>query len=175
MTRSLLTLGLIVAAVVAWGAVTHMQADTPPATSQPDASVTWLDKLDAAQKESKSTGKPILVDFTGSDWCIWCKRLKAEVFDTAEFKSWASNRVVLLEVDFPRAPQPDQVKKANAALMKQYAVRGFPTIVFTDAAGKELGRSGYMRGGPGNWIAAADKMLPAPTTQPATQPDAGTK
>jgi len=79
----------------------------------------WLTSWDAAAKQSKATGRPILMDFTGSDWCIWCKRLKSEVFDTDEFKKWASQKVVLLEVDFPQSvPQLASVKAQNAKLKK---------------------------------------------------------
>ena len=56
----------------------------------------WLDSFDEAIKESKKTGKPILANFTGSDWCGWCIRLDKEVFSKSEFKEWADKNVVLL-------------------------------------------------------------------------------
>ena len=40
--------------------------------------------------------------FTGSDWCGWCKRLVSEVFQKEEFKNWAKDNVVLVELDFPK-------------------------------------------------------------------------
>jgi hypothetical protein len=33
-----------------------------------EASAGWTDDLKKARAEAKKTGKPILVDFTGSDW-----------------------------------------------------------------------------------------------------------
>ena len=33
--------------------------------------------------------------FTGSDWCIWCKRLVSEVFEVKEFKDWAEKHYII--------------------------------------------------------------------------------
>jgi protein disulfide-isomerase len=108
---------------------------------------------------SKKTGKPVLVNFTGSDWCTWCHKLEGEVFATKDFKTWASKNVILLELDFPQAKKlPDALKKQNDDLSKKYKVEGFPTILFLDASGKELGRSGYMKGGPKAWLKNAEKF-----------------
>ena len=124
------------------------------------AAENWHTDWDKAQAESKKTGKPVLIDFTGSDWCGWCIKLKEEVFDTAAFKSWAKENVVLLEIDFPRnKDQSDAVKEKNTALARKYQVQGFPTILFTDAKGEELGRYGYDKGGPENWTKKAEKFL----------------
>ena len=89
----------------------------------------WLVNLDEAYEISKKTGKPILANFTGSDWCGWCKRLSANVFVHDEFKQWASENVVLLELDFPRRTQiPPKYRAQNASLQRAFGVRGFPTI-----------------------------------------------
>ncbi len=120
----------------------------------------WLTSWDEAAKQSKATGKPILMDFTGSDWCGWCIKLKSEVFDTKEFKDWANKHVVLLELDYPNSkPQSDKIKKQNADLQAKYGIEGFPTIVFSDAKGKELGRTGYAKGGPSVWTKTAEGFL----------------
>jgi thioredoxin-related protein len=128
----------------------------------PSNGPSWLTSAEAARVESLKTGKPILADFTGSDWCGWCIKLKDEVFNTVEFEEWAAENVVLLELDFPRSkPQSSALKSQNEKLAKQYYVRGFPTIIFLNADGKVLGRLSYKPGGPANWIAAADKQLDA--------------
>jgi len=62
----------------------------------------WYSDFDEAAKISKKTNKPILANFTGSDWCGWCIRLDKEVFSKKEFQKWADENVVLLTVDFPR-------------------------------------------------------------------------
>src|SRR5205807_2026970 len=53
----------------------------------------------------------------------------------------------------------DDTKKQNTALAKKHAIKGYPTIVFLDAEGKEIGRTGYVKGGPAAWLKAADAVL----------------
>jgi thioredoxin-related protein len=100
------------------------------------------------------------MDFTGSDWCGWCIKFKKEVLDTQEFKDYAAKNVVLVEVDFPnKKAQSDDLKKANAALGKQYKVDGYPTLVVLDKDGKEIGRQvGYAEGGPKAFIEKLEKF-----------------
>lgn len=71
-------------------------------SSNAQESAKWYTSLEEAAKVSMTTGKPIMANFTGSDWCGWCKKLKREVFDKTEFKNWANNNIVLLELDYPR-------------------------------------------------------------------------
>ncbi|MCO5296437.1 MAG: thioredoxin family protein [Fimbriimonadaceae bacterium] len=120
----------------------------------------WLTSYDEAVKLSKKTGKPILADFTGSDWCSWCKKLKAEVFGTPTFQTWAAKNVILLELDFPRTkPIAASLKQQNQKLAQKYSVRGFPTILFLKADGSVLGQSGYMPGGATAWTKHASQQL----------------
>jgi protein disulfide-isomerase len=123
---------------------------------------TWSTDPEQARTAAIAERRPMLVLFTGSDWCGWCIKLDKEVFSTPEFRQWAAKRVVLLKLDFPRKRQlPAGEAQANEAMSKRYAVKGFPSVVFTKADGAELGRSGYMEGGPAAWIAAAEKSLPS--------------
>jgi len=122
----------------------------------------WLTSFDKASAESQKSGKPILADFTGSDWCPWCIKLRQEVFNTKAFQDWAAKNVVLLELDFPRKKAQDAAtKKANAELAKKYKIEGFPTVIFMSATGAQLGHSGYQQGGPSPWIRSAQKILDA--------------
>ena len=108
----------------------------------------WLTDLDEGIKVAKAEKKAILVDFTGSDWCGYCIKLHAEVFDKPEFEAFAKN-YVLVELDFPnKKPQPAEEKAKNKAIQAKFAVSGFPTILLLDAkTGEAYGRqSGY---GPG--------------------------
>lgn len=114
----------------------------------------WLVNVDEAYTISQETGKPILANFTGSDWCGWCKRLTKSVFIHDEFKTWAESNVVLLELDFPRRKQlPQEIKQQNASLQKAFGIRGYPTIYVFDlsknAKGEfaisALGKTGYTK------------------------------
>ena len=120
----------------------------------------WMTDYKAALSLSKKTGKPILADFTGSDWCGWCIKLHKEVFDKPEFMSWAKKNVILLELDYPnQKPQTAAIKKQNAELAKKYAIQGYPTILFLNHKGDKLGEYGYAEGGPAKWTKAAEAML----------------
>jgi thioredoxin-related protein len=108
----------------------------------------WYTDLDEAKAVAVKENKPLLVDFTGSDWCGFCIKLHAEVFDKPEFEEFAKG-YVLVELDFPnKKPQPAEEKAKNKATQAKFAVTGFPTILLLDAkSGEAYGRqSGY---GPG--------------------------
>ena len=121
----------------------------------------WTEDLDLAMKFAARTKRPIVLDFTGSDWCGWCIKLHDEVFDKAAFKDYADKNLVLVAIDFPRSKKlPDEIKQRNSKLMAKYGVRGFPTIVILDSTGeKVLGRTGYVRGGPAAFIAGVKKII----------------
>lgn len=68
--------------------------------------------------------------------------------------------MILLELDFPRKKTlPAKLKAQNEELRAKFGVRGYPTILFLDAKGKEVGRGGYQKGGPANWIKYAEKLM----------------
>lgn len=124
------------------------------------AEVQWSTDLPAAQAQAKKDKKIVLMNFTGSDWCGWCKKLQAEVFTTKEFDAYAKDKLVLVEVDFPnQKKQSAALKKANEALQEKYKATGFPTIVALNGEGKEVWRQvGYMPGGTKAWIAKLDSL-----------------
>jgi thiol:disulfide interchange protein len=108
----------------------------------------WLDDFAAAQARARELKRPILADFTGSDWCIWCIRLKQEVFSQTAFQQYAGRQLVLFEADFPQNKTlTAKVKEQNDQLAKRYEIQGFPTILLLDAEGKVLGKTGYQPGG----------------------------
>lgn len=114
--------------------------------SAQDSQLNWLLDFDRAKNISKEQNKPILVYFTGSDWCGPCKRLKADFFSSEDFKVKANDFVLLL-VDMPRRTDiitPEQRQK-NIVLMKKYNKKGsFPNIFGLDSNGKVLAEiSGY--------------------------------
>lgn len=120
----------------------------------------WLHSFEEAAKASKESGKPILIDFTGSDWCIFCIKLRDEVFSTEPFRQWAAAKVVLLEIDFPRNFDLDPVRMAEyEELANRFSVSAFPTITMVASNGDVLGQLGYAEGGPKVWLAQADAVL----------------
>ncbi|MBC7748467.1 MAG: thioredoxin family protein [Methylotenera sp.] len=127
----------------------------------------WETNVTKAMAISTETKKPLLLFFTGSDWCGWCIRLQKEVLKTPEFAAWAKENVVLVELDYPRkAPQTDDIKKQNNELQMAFGIQGFPTIILANATTKEgkvnfegIGTTGYVAGGPSAWLAVANGFL----------------
>jgi protein disulfide-isomerase len=128
----------------------------------------WHTDVSDAAKIALDEKKPLMLFFTGSDWCGWCIRLQKEVFHKPEFAKWAAENVVLVELDFPRkTPQTDDLRKQNFSMQQMFGVTGYPTIWFVSPQQKEgkkvnldaLGNLGYERGGPEAWLAKANQML----------------
>lgn len=124
------------------------------ATVSAIAAAGWQTDFAAAQAAAKKDNKAILLDFTGSDWCGWCIKMKKDSLDQKAFQEFADKKLVLVEVDFPNnKKQTEAVKKQNEDLQKRYNVEGFPTFVLVDGEGKELGRHvGYLKGGPSAFV-----------------------
>src|SRR5580704_14464058 len=87
--KSLLSVVLLVCALPVW-----VRAEAPKG---------WTDNYAQAVETAKAEKKYLLLDFTGSDWCGFCKLLDKEVFSTPQFRDWAKKYVVLVQVDFPHS------------------------------------------------------------------------
>ena len=120
----------------------------------PESSLEWMTDYQAALEASRESGKPVLINFTGSDWCPPCIQMKNDVLETAMFHEFASDELVLLELDFPRnKPQEPEVVRQNRELAEKFAIQGYPTFVVVDEDGDEIRRTvGYLRGGPQAFI-----------------------
>ncbi|MFV0540489.1 MAG: thioredoxin family protein [Aestuariibaculum sp.] len=130
--------------------------------------VTWHTDMDKAFDIAAKEDKPLMLFFTGSDWCGWCIRLQNEVLKTSDFKKWASENVVLVELDFPRKTAQDETLRAqNRELQRIFQVRGYPSVYFAKAQksadGKKnlnsLGKTGYVKGGPDKWLEVANSIV----------------
>ena len=129
--------------------------------------VTWHTDANTALQLAIKENKKVMFFFTGSDWCGWCIKLQKEVFDTNDFKEWAT-KVVLIELDYPRrTAQTDEIKTQNNQLKQMFGVRGYPAVHFVNVEkldnGKmnlySLGKTGYVRGGPNKWLEVANSIL----------------
>jgi thioredoxin-related protein len=113
----------------------------------------WLTDFAKAKAQAAERKVPILADFSGSDWCGWCKKLDREVFSQEDFLKFASANYVLFIADFPSQKKlPKDVADQNKMLAEQFHVEGFPTVLVLNAEGKELARTGYQPGGTAKYI-----------------------
>ncbi len=124
------------------------------------AAAGWGDDYEKATTQAKAEKKLVLLDFTGSDWCSWCVKMDKEVFSTPEFKQYAQDNLVLVELDFPHnKPQNASTTEQNNTLKGQYGVQGFPTLVVLDSNGRKLKDFvGFQPGGPKAFIAQLDAL-----------------
>ncbi len=138
-----------VVAIMGAALVNRLQSAPTPAQEAAAAQLDWLTDVNAAQARSRAEKKLTLINFTGSDWCPPCMRLRKEVFSQPEFAEYAKENLVLLEADFPRRKQLSSAQQAaNEALARKFGIEAFPTIVVLSPEGKEVGRLGYTPGGP---------------------------
>ena len=121
----------------------------------------WMTDFAAAKKKAIAEKKDLLIEFTGSDWCPPCKMLNKNVFSKAEFVKSASEKFVLVALDFPRKKELPAAEKAqNDKLIGLYAVQGFPTILLCDSKGMPYAQSSFEPGGPAQYMAILNEKRP---------------
>lgn len=109
----------------------------------------WLTDYEEALAIAKAEDKVLLIEFHGSDWCPPCIKLNQEVLTTDEFKAYAKESLVLLDVDFPRKTAlSDEQRSHNEALAEKFGLQGVPMVVLLDGDGNILDKNvGFPRGG----------------------------
>ena len=148
--RSMFLVGLLVVLGSWWKRfliVTLVFLSTAVSFAQENgSSLDWLTNLEEAEKISKQTSKPILMYFTGSDWCPPCVALKNDFFESPEFATRA-DRFVLVMIDYPRRIDiisEEQLAYNKKVIGKYNSNKSFPKLLVLNHSGKELGRlSGY--------------------------------
>ncbi|WP_293782904.1 thioredoxin family protein [uncultured Pedobacter sp.] len=102
----------------------------------------WMENFTEAQKQAKDKHKQILINFSGSDWCGPCIRLRKEILQSESFEQYAAKNLVLVRADFPRQKKNQLTKeqvKLNEALAEIYNKDGkFPYTLLVDEDGKVL-------------------------------------
>jgi thioredoxin-related protein len=119
--------------------------------------------LDEALQKAKTENKTVFVNFSGSDWCRSCILLKKTILNTEEFKKFADEKLVILDVDFPRLKKnklPTEQTAINEALAAKYNKNGqFPTIILLDSNAKVLGKTGYKNVSSKEYVAHIQSLL----------------
>ncbi|MEA2109994.1 MAG: thioredoxin family protein [Pseudomonadota bacterium] len=122
--------------------------------SSAQAATTWINNVETAKKNAATEKKDMLLFFSGSDWCHWCQKLDKEVFTQDKFAQEAGKDFILVSLDFPRKKELEKsIKEQNQQMQKAYGIRGFPTVILTDADGKPYARTGYQQGGVDAYLA----------------------
>jgi thioredoxin-related protein len=102
----------------------------------------WHYNLEEAKDIAQKEHKYILLNFSGSDWCGPCIRMRKEFFESTVFKEMADSELVLVNADFPRNKknQPSAAQqKINDTMADKYNSQGkFPYTLLLDPNGKVL-------------------------------------
>ena len=131
-----------------------------------DAPGEWSHDWEAVTAAAKANGELVFANFTGSDWCGWCRLMDRKVFSTDEWKAWAKESGVHFAwVDFPEDVSllPDgETAERNEELSEKYGVEGFPTYFLLDGEGEVIWQGGASREAtPEGFIAELEGALEA--------------
>jgi thiol:disulfide interchange protein len=124
----------------------------------------WHLDFDVAEAKAQAEGKPLMLYFTGSQWCPPCKATDREIFSQQPFIDYADGNLVLMKLDFTRFGKPVASEQAgqHIRLMRKYQVEGFPTLVLLSPDGELIEKTlAYRRGGPEKYVEFLSGLLAA--------------
>ena len=120
--------------------------------------IQWEPSFEHAKVLASEKNELILLNFSGSDWCVPCISLRKDFLESEAFTDFAAENLILVNADFPRKKKsqgdPAQIKR-NASLAEQYNPNGiFPRTLLLNAEGKVLKTwEGKPKGSVDEWIA----------------------
>ena len=123
----------------------------------------WKQSYNEALEQANTEDKPLILVFSGSDWCPPCKRLQKNIWSSEKFKSYSSQKYVLYNADFPRKKgnqlSPELVSQ-NKELAEKYNPKNhFPLVLVLDKSEKVLGTTGYKKMSPEEYISVLNSFL----------------
>lgn len=112
-------------------------------------SLEWQSDVTTALLAAQEEEKPVLLYFSGEEWCCWCKKLEQNIMTSQDFQTRIANRFVLVKISFPQklAARTEE----SLALAAAYEVASLPTMVVVSCTGEVLGRVGYMAVSPSRY------------------------
>ncbi len=132
MSRGLIRSGVLLIAVAGAG-LAGCGGGAPKAGSG-TAAVAWEHDLPAALARAGSEKKLVMVDFY-TDWCRWCR-----VLDDTTFADGGVQRALQGVVSVRLNAEKD-----GRDVAERFNVDGYPTLLFLNASGAEVGRiPGYL-------------------------------
>ena len=102
----------------------------------------WQPQFNTALQLARSQQKLILLNFSGSDWCLPCMVMKKNYFNDANFLKMADSDLLMVNADFPikkKNKVPKDIKLQNDMLAEKYNRAGnFPFTVLLNFNGEVL-------------------------------------
>ena len=121
--------------------------------SSSESGLTWNDNFEVATAQAKAQNKYMFLNFSGSDWCIWCKRLDEQVLSKPAFQEYAKENLIMMVADFPRDFElPKKLEEQNQSLALKYDIEGFPTVIILDPDNNVAGVTGFRYGGAESYV-----------------------
>jgi thioredoxin-related protein len=103
----------------------------------------------------------MLLIFSGSDWCLPCERLNREIMSDSLFKNFASQRLILIEADFPQRTKLSKEQTAwNEKLAEEYNPEGiFPYLLLLKPDKTVITSLEYVHYDPAHFIEQIDNAI----------------
>lgn len=132
-----------------------VQVAAPPADVAAGETELWMTDVDGALARAAAENKFLIFNFSGQQWCSWCRLLDKEVFVQPLFEAYAKENLICVLLDFSRSGRPVSAEFAERhdALLARYQIQGFPTVLILNPEGRVIERTGYRRGGAEAYIA----------------------
>jgi len=119
-----------------------------PVRGENSSGITWVTNYQEAVAQSRATSKPMVLFFTGSDWCGWCHKIEDEILNMPDFNAGAGDKFIFVKLDFPMyKPLAPDLSCQNKELQRKFDVRSFPTLIILDDMQEQIGSTGYRPGG----------------------------
>ena len=93
--------------------------------------VNWQPYSEELLADAKKSNKPVIIDFY-ADWCSPCRELEDITFHDTAIVKQAKQNFIMIKVDLTRKGNP-----LHERLLKEYEVKGVPTVVFLNSKGNE--------------------------------------
>ncbi len=123
----------------------------------------WEETYSDAIAKSKAQNKPLILVFSGSDWCAPCIKLDQKIWQSEEFKTYAKASYVLYKADFPRKKAnrlSAELQVQNEKLAEKYNPKGyFPLVIVLDAKEEVLGKTGYANSSPKEYLSKLNAFI----------------
>ena len=123
----------------------------------------WKPSYEKALSISKEDNKPIILVFSGSDWCAPCINMERSIWQSEAFVSYSKEHYVLYKADFPRKKANQlsiDLKEQNSKLAETYNPKGhFPLVVVLSSDEKVLGNTGYKKLSPDQYISLLNSFV----------------
>lgn len=107
----------------------------------------WQYNFEKAKEIALKERKPIILVFSGSDWCGPCIKLDNQIWKSDEFKTYSAKNYILVKADFPRKKSNSLSKEQlahNENLAEKYNKKGyFPMVIVFNTEGILIGETGY--------------------------------